>query len=79
VGAAAFGERIRRMVAAQLFLYQDTELKVTVSVGVAAVTDVGMREHSELIAAADEALYQAKRNGRNQVISAGALKATGSR
>ncbi len=73
-GAAAFGERIRRLVAAQLFLYQEIELKITVSVGVAAVTDVGMREHSELIAAADEALYSAKRAGRNQVVSAGALK-----
>jgi diguanylate cyclase (GGDEF)-like protein len=71
VGAAAFGERIRRMVAAQHFEYQGTQLKVTVSVGVAAVTDVGMREHSELVAAADEALYAAKRNGRNQVVSAG--------
>jgi len=71
LGAAAFGERIRRMVSAQLFVYQETELKVTVSVGVAAVTDVGMREPAELIAAADEALYHAKRSGRNQVVSAG--------
>jgi two-component system cell cycle response regulator len=71
LGAAAFGERIRRMVSAQLFLYLETELRITVSVGVAAVTDVGMREPAELIAAADEALYHAKRNGRNQVISAG--------
>jgi diguanylate cyclase (GGDEF)-like protein len=71
VGAAAFGERIRRMVQAQLFVYQSTELKVTVSVGVAAVPDVGMREHAELIAAADEALYDAKRGGRNRVVSQG--------
>jgi two-component system cell cycle response regulator len=70
VGAAAFGERIRRMVAAQLFDYQGTQLKVTVSVGVAAVTDMGMREHQELVGAADKALYEAKRNGRNQVVSA---------
>jgi len=74
VGAAAFGERLRRMVAAQLFLYQETELKITISVGVAAVPDVGMREYMELIGTADEALYEAKRGGRNQVISAGAMK-----
>jgi two-component system, cell cycle response regulator len=73
VGAAAFGERIRRMVAAQLFVYGETELKITVSVGVAAVSDVGMREHMELIGTADEALYEAKRNGRNQVVSAGSM------
>jgi diguanylate cyclase (GGDEF)-like protein len=70
-GAAAFGERIRRMVAAQLFVYQEAELKITVSIGVAAVTDVGMREFSELIGAADDALYHAKREGRNRVVSAG--------
>jgi diguanylate cyclase (GGDEF)-like protein len=69
VGAAAFGERIRRLVQAHLFVYHSTELKVTVSVGIAAVPDVGMREHAELIAAADEALYRAKRAGRNRVVS----------
>jgi two-component system, cell cycle response regulator len=77
VGGAAFGERIRRMVQAQTFEYQETKLNITVSIGVAAVTDVGMREHQELIAAADEALYAAKRGGRNRVVSAtGKMAAT---
>jgi diguanylate cyclase (GGDEF)-like protein len=75
VGATAFGERIRRMVAAQLYLYQDIDIKVTVSVGVAALPDVGMRECLELIGAADEALYQAKRGGRNRVVSGPPLAA----
>jgi diguanylate cyclase (GGDEF)-like protein len=79
VGAAAFGERIRRMVQAQYFDYQGTQLQVTVSVGVSAVPDVGMREYSELIAAADEALYSAKRDGRNRVVSAGGQVAATSR
>jgi diguanylate cyclase (GGDEF)-like protein len=70
-GAAAFGERIRKMVAAQMFVHGNVELKVTVSVGVAAVPDVGMRRHEELIASADEALYEAKRGGRNRVVVAG--------
>ncbi len=69
-GAAAFGERIRRVVATQPYLYQETQLRVTVSVGVAQVSDVGMREPQDLIAAADEALYEAKRSGRNRVVSA---------
>jgi diguanylate cyclase (GGDEF)-like protein len=76
-GAATFGERIRRLVQAHLFVYQTTELKVTVSVGIAAVPDVGMREHAELIAAADEALYEAKRGGRNRVVSQGQRAVTG--
>ncbi len=69
-GAAAFGERIRRMVQAQLFLYQDTEMKVTISIGVSSVSEVKLREPAELVALADEALYEAKRGGRNRVVTA---------
>jgi len=68
-GALAFGERIRRCVDAQAFVYNGVDIKVTVSVGVAAVPEVGMKEPQELIGAADDALYQAKRQGRNRVIS----------
>jgi diguanylate cyclase (GGDEF)-like protein len=73
-GAAIFGERIRRQVEATKFDYQGTELKVTVSVGVAAV-EASMREPSELVGAADDALYSAKRQGRNRVIRAGTATA----
>ncbi len=71
-GASAFGERIRRCVDGQAFVYNGVDIKVTVSVGVAAVADVGMKEPSELIGAADDALYQAKRQGRNRVVSGNA-------
>jgi two-component system, cell cycle response regulator len=46
-----------------------------VSVGVSAVPEVGMKEPQELIGAADDALYQAKRQGRNRVISGAVAKA----
>jgi two-component system, cell cycle response regulator len=77
-GALAFGERIRRCVDGQSFVYNGVDIKVTVSVGVSAVAEVGMKEPQELIGAADDALYQAKRQGRNRVISgnAPATKAT---
>jgi hypothetical protein len=42
-------------------------VQVTVSVGVAALDAGSTRELSELLAAADAALYRAKRDGRNQV------------
>ena len=73
-GAIAFGERIRRCVDGQSFVYNGVDIKVTVSVGVSAVPEVGMKEPQELIGAADDALYQAKRQGRNRVIAAGKPK-----
>lgn len=42
-------------------------LKVTVSIGLTVIDDV-MLDLEEMTSEADEALYQAKRNGRNQVI-----------
>jgi diguanylate cyclase (GGDEF)-like protein len=71
VGALAFGERIRRCVDAQAFVYNGIDIKVTVSVGVSEVPETGMKEPQELIGSADDALYQAKRQGRNRVISGG--------
>jgi len=69
-GATLFAERIRKMVAGYHFQHTEDTLKITVSVGVAAVSELGMRQPLDLIAAADEALYEAKRGGRNRVVSA---------
>ncbi len=60
--ALAVAERIR------LKIQENTS--VTVSLGVSWTKDGG-RSLSELIAAADAALYQAKNRGRNRVVSAG--------
>ena len=43
---------------------------MTVSVGVAAVGGSSMQEMLQLVGLADDALYTAKRQGRNRVISA---------
>jgi two-component system cell cycle response regulator len=68
-GAAAFGERVRKQVEAHSFVYDSANLKVTVSVGVGSVVE-GMKEPVLVVAAADDALYQAKRQGRNRVVRA---------
>jgi two-component system cell cycle response regulator len=68
-GAVAFGERIRKSVDAQEFVYNGVPLRVTVSVGVATLPELGMKEAAELVGAADDALYEAKRQGRNRVIA----------
>jgi diguanylate cyclase (GGDEF)-like protein len=48
------------------------EIPVSISLGVAGLPGDGDSDDS-LIAAADSALYQAKRLGRNQVVMSGAL------
>jgi len=62
-----FAERLRQMVASSPFDYEDCSISVTISVGVATYPDVEADQVERLIAAADEALYAAKRSGRNRV------------
>ena len=66
------GEKIRQAVESYDFPFGDKQPlgKLTVSGGVACFPDDG-RNSSELIRAADQALYEAKRLGRNKVESAG--------
>ena len=65
-GAIKLAERLRADLAeARTVLPDGTELSVTASFGVAAKGDVGSAE--ELVAAADEALYEAKRAGKDRV------------
>jgi diguanylate cyclase (GGDEF)-like protein len=61
---------MRKQVEAHAFVYDTANLKVTVSIGVASVGE-GMKQPVELVGAADDALYQAKRQGRNRVVRAG--------
>lgn len=66
--AVAIGERICEAVRRTPMLpgSDDAAMQLTVSVGIAAETPCSM-EPEELVRQADEALYRAKRNGRDQV------------
>ena len=64
-GARLLAERLRRAVGRNVFRHNGEELPVYVSIGVTALVDHDTVE--SLLERADEALYEAKRSGRNQV------------
>ncbi len=66
-GAKALCERIRHEVEDRSFTFDETLIKVTISVGVAPVR-TGISS-LELIALADQNLYRAKNGGRNQIVA----------
>ncbi|MCC6902913.1 MAG: diguanylate cyclase [Polyangiaceae bacterium] len=66
-GARVVGERLRRAVAAMKFEHGGSLFSVTVSVGCASTCRA--RSGEDLLIAADQCLYEAKRLGRNRVIA----------
>ena len=58
-------EELRGLVAAHSFTAEGREIRVTVSIGAAALAEATQPE--QLYKTADEMLYQAKRTGRNKV------------
>ena len=68
-GACLYAERIREVVAKFPFSHAKT---VTASLGVASLPDDDAATAEELFKLADEALYVAKRSGKNQVAASNA-------
>ncbi len=70
-GALTCAEKIRKDIAKESFFVDSIKLELTVSVGLVTVasSDVGSRQYDYdgVIKKADEALYQAKEEGRNRV------------
>ena len=72
-GATIVAERIRKKLEQAEIQTSSGKLRVTASFGVAAVSGPSCRGAAkELVAKADAALYDAKRAGRNRVVTSGA-------
>jgi two-component system cell cycle response regulator len=65
--ALAFGEKTRRPTEKAVFRFEDTEIPVTVSVGIATLTPE-VQELTDFIKMCDDNLYAAKAAGRNRVV-----------
>ncbi|MGB0899781.1 MAG: GGDEF domain-containing protein, partial [Psychrobium sp.] len=63
--ASHFVERLRKAIEDTEFTFQETLIKVTISFGIAQISTKG-GDNKAWMEAADKALYQAKRQGRNQ-------------
>jgi diguanylate cyclase (GGDEF)-like protein len=66
-GAMQMAQRICRQISQVSFYNDGNEISMTISVGVAQCSD-GEDSVAAILGRADTALYQAKANGRNQVI-----------
>ncbi|MCG8311806.1 MAG: GGDEF domain-containing protein [Pseudomonadales bacterium] len=67
-GAMISAERLRATIAGLSCIYENQEIPITISVGVATLNNGEPKE--QLLKRADEALYRAKQSGRNQIKAA---------
>ena len=66
-GAKRFADKLREVVAKSKFMYKGTRIPITVSGGVAERAEHESVE--EMLKKADDNLYKAKANGRNQIVA----------
>ncbi|MBF0301806.1 MAG: diguanylate cyclase [Desulfamplus sp.] len=67
-GAVVVAEKIRKSIEKIEFIYKADTIRMTVSIGVSQVKD-GDKSHEVIFERADAALYRAKSEGRNRVIT----------
>ncbi|MGZ3410558.1 MAG: diguanylate cyclase, partial [Xanthobacteraceae bacterium] len=68
--AAAVAERVRRGIATEPFPIEDGKrgIQVTISIGIAGLSQ-STDKAADILKRADQALYRAKRDGRNRVVA----------
>jgi diguanylate cyclase (GGDEF)-like protein len=66
-GAMSLAEEVRKDIELQTIRYENFEIALTISCGVSTYTQQKNIQAEQIFAAADKALYQAKKMGRNQV------------
>jgi diguanylate cyclase (GGDEF)-like protein len=71
-GAGVLTERLRKAIEEEVIDWDGQPMRVTVSIGVASVSKAHGESTDSLMRAADKALYEAKAQGRNRVVLAGA-------
>ncbi len=62
-----FAEKIRKLIEKAVFKFEDTEIPITISIGVTSISP-DVREPPDFIKIADANLYEAKAQGRNKVV-----------
>jgi len=67
-GGMIQGERIRETIGEEPFALSAGPLNVTVSIGVSALDRQSLASPEDIIREADQALYRAKREGKNRVL-----------
>jgi len=65
--AMAVCERLRKKVLSHKFKYNSSDFSISISIGVALYNNLVHKSSNELVSAADQALYRAKKEGRNSV------------
>lgn len=65
--ARNIAERLRKTIAETQFILADNSSSIQVTISLGCSTYTGIEDKQQLMKLADDALYQAKNNGRNQV------------